>query len=458
MHKLGVVIPYRDRLEQLELFKKSMKHYLHAKGIPYEIIIVEQDWAKIFNRGKLLNIGYKVANSLLCDYVVFHDIDMIPLNVDYSYEEAPIHLATQRLDFDEYFGGVTLFPSQLFEKINGYSNEYWGWGFEDDDLLYRCKVNNIPLDTKTIGITSGYTSAVKFNGIDSYSKTPYEIKSDKLTISVTFEPQEILYDFEAYDDEYTVLALSQLDLRISYDSYQRYKVVLKDTDDEFVHITSKKSIPYKTNLTVTIDRVEKEVSLYQDGEYVDTVKLKSNFYDKREKSLYLGCENIRTKRFFKGTLYSAAVFNRALSAEEILTISQNKYHSLLQDFGEYKSADNLEIYYDTKFIRQYKLVNLVNSELGYMTKCEIVPCTFEDKTTIQVPYRKASEFKIMKHEENGYVNGGWKSVVTRYNQLRFNNEVMRGHTDIANDGLNNLRYKEFTRVRTGNETHLVVGI
>jgi hypothetical protein len=458
MHKLGVVIPYRDRLEQLDLFKKSMKHYLHAKGIPFEIIIVEQDWAKIFNRGKLLNIGYKVASSLLCDYVVFHDIDMIPLDVDYSYEEAPIHLATQRLDFDEYFGGVTLFPSQLFEKINGYSNEYWGWGFEDDDLLHRCKVNNIPLDTKTIGITSGYTSAIKFNGIDSYSKTPYEIKSDKLTVSVTFEPQEMLYDFEAYDDEYTILALSQLDLRISYDSYQRYKVVLKDVDDEIVHITTKKSFPYKTNLTITIDRVEKELSLYQDGDYVGTVKLKSDFCDKRERSLYLGCENLRTKRFFKGTLYSTAVFNRVLLPEEILAVSQNKYHSLLQDFGEYKSADNLEIYYDTKFIRQYKLVNLVNSELGYMTKCEIIPCTFEDRTTISIPYRKASEFKIMNHEENGYVNGGWKSVVTRYNQLRFNNEVMRGHTDIANDGLNNLKYKEFTRVRTGNETHLVVGI
>jgi hypothetical protein len=43
MHKLGVVVPYRDRLDQLELFKKSIKHYLHAKGIPFELIIVEQD-------------------------------------------------------------------------------------------------------------------------------------------------------------------------------------------------------------------------------------------------------------------------------------------------------------------------------------------------------------------------------------------------------------------------------
>ena len=73
---------------------------------------------------------------------------MIPINVDYSYEEAPIHLATQRLDFDEYFGGVTLFPSQLFEKINGYSNEYWGWGAEDDDLLHRCLVKGVEIFRK----------------------------------------------------------------------------------------------------------------------------------------------------------------------------------------------------------------------------------------------------------------------------------------------------------------------
>ena len=29
------------------------------------------------------------------------------------------------------------FQLTLFKKVNGYSNEYWGWGFEDDDLLMR---------------------------------------------------------------------------------------------------------------------------------------------------------------------------------------------------------------------------------------------------------------------------------------------------------------------------------
>ena len=29
------------------------------------------------------------------------------------------------------------FTGEQFEKTNGYSNEYWGWGGEDDDLFMR---------------------------------------------------------------------------------------------------------------------------------------------------------------------------------------------------------------------------------------------------------------------------------------------------------------------------------
>jgi TldD protein len=51
------------------------------------------------------------------------------MDVDYSYSEFPLHLATgfildegekEREIFDEYFGGVTLFPIEAFEKIDGY--------------------------------------------------------------------------------------------------------------------------------------------------------------------------------------------------------------------------------------------------------------------------------------------------------------------------------------------------
>ena len=117
--KLGIIVPYRAREIHLETFKKKMTQYLNARKMNYEIIVVHQDDAKLFNRGMLLNIGFKIAESYECDYVVFHDVDMIPLIVDYSYSDIPLHLATdfkgsegepKRELFEEYFGEfVTLF-------------------------------------------------------------------------------------------------------------------------------------------------------------------------------------------------------------------------------------------------------------------------------------------------------------------------------------------------------------
>ena len=159
-HKLGIIVPYRNRYSQLYEFKESIKEYFKRLDIDYKIIIVEQDDAKLFNRGKLLNIGYLEAKKQRCDYICFHDVDMLPSKVDYSYSDTPVHLAsilvgednTHKPIFDQYFGGVTLFPIEQFESINGYSNNYWGWGYEDDDLFYRCDYYNIPLETKRIMI------------------------------------------------------------------------------------------------------------------------------------------------------------------------------------------------------------------------------------------------------------------------------------------------------------------
>ena len=134
MHKLGVIVPYRNRFEQLVLFKEKIVEYLNNQKINFEIIVVEQDDAKLFNRGMLLNIGFKHAKEKGCDYVVFHDVDMLPINVDYSYSDIPLHLATnfvksskqKRIVFEEYFGGVTLFPIKIFEEI---SNRYYFLGY-----------------------------------------------------------------------------------------------------------------------------------------------------------------------------------------------------------------------------------------------------------------------------------------------------------------------------------------
>jgi predicted glycosyltransferase involved in capsule biosynthesis len=93
---------------------------------------------------------------------------MIPMDVDYSYSDNPLHLAEPV--FDKYFGGVTLFPTKIFEKINGYSNKYWGWGYEDDDLFHRCLHHNVQTDSVKNISKGSSEKAFKFNGIDSYIK------------------------------------------------------------------------------------------------------------------------------------------------------------------------------------------------------------------------------------------------------------------------------------------------
>ena len=92
--KLAVIVPYRNRESHLNVFVPYLEDYLKSKNIPFEILVVEQKDNKPFNRGKLLNVGYKESGNE-SDYFCFHDVDMLPIKVDYSYCDRPTHLANK---------------------------------------------------------------------------------------------------------------------------------------------------------------------------------------------------------------------------------------------------------------------------------------------------------------------------------------------------------------------------
>lgn len=153
--KLSLIIPYRQRIDHLlqflYCFENHMKNYY--SHVPFEFYIIEQYGDLKFNRGKLLNVGFDISKNE-CDYFCFHDVDMLPIakSSDYSVVKSPTHMAKHCTQYSykhpywSYFGGVTLFDKESYIKCQGFTNEMWGWGYEDDDLFARVQKFDIPVD------------------------------------------------------------------------------------------------------------------------------------------------------------------------------------------------------------------------------------------------------------------------------------------------------------------------
>ncbi len=472
-NKLGIIVPYRHRERDLDIFLNHMERYFSEKEIRYEIIIVDQDDAKQFNRGMLLNIGFTYAKKLKCDYVVFHDVDMLPIDVDYGYSDIPLHLATDfvledgeknREVFEEYFGGVTMFSVEDFEKINGYSNKYWAWGYEDTDLLLRCKVAQLDLATLKIKNIGKRGRALKFNGVNSYVECKNTIDlNNNATFFVSFFPEKFILDHTKESDEFSVFSIPGWDFAVCYNSFSRYNFCGFDTNHVPYFVNSEIKTNYKTNMAVVLDRNENIIKVYQDGELIgQTPQFKKLYFYRKEPKFYLGAGKPGREKIpnlFKGTIDSFAYYDEILSDDEIKEISLNEEHYLNESFGKYKSKDALKIYYDADFIEKYKLTDLTGNENnGKIMNCEIVGQRYGEFTEVKIPHRRKSLFKSLKHDENGFLGNKWKDQATRWNQLRFHNEVFLNNDLIKTDGLSNLEFVEHGKTHKGKILHVNVGI
>jgi len=174
-HHMNVVVAYREsgnsyRTKQLKVFVQQMKAIFEPLT-NLKIYIIEQesdreDYEELpkflkqpgtrmakFNLGRLKNIGFHIASQEQSSlaYYVLSDVDMLPsegLIPSYlQYPKTPIHLGhvgtRYGQDGREFLGGVISFRQDDFETVNGYPNNFWGWGGEDDCLIYRLKETNL---------------------------------------------------------------------------------------------------------------------------------------------------------------------------------------------------------------------------------------------------------------------------------------------------------------------------
>jgi hypothetical protein len=145
--KTAVIVPFRDiskdktRTTQLRKFVPTLVSYLRSTGVPFHIYIVEQSNDKRkFNRGKLLNVGFDKAMQERCTTFVFHDVDLLPSEelkpyyVQQPIADTPVHIARvwDRYNANpNYFGGVVAFSKDMYQRINGFPNNFWGEGLPE---------------------------------------------------------------------------------------------------------------------------------------------------------------------------------------------------------------------------------------------------------------------------------------------------------------------------------------
>ncbi|XP_047222969.1 beta-1,4-galactosyltransferase 2 isoform X2 [Girardinichthys multiradiatus] len=159
--KVAIIIPFRHRENHLKYWLHYLHPILRRQKIDYGIYIINQLGEDTFNRAKLLNVGYTEAlKDAEYDCFIFSDVDLIPMddrNLYHCYDQ-PRHFAIAmdkfgfRLPYAGYFGGVSGLSKKQFLKINGFPNEYWGWGGEDDDIYNRITLNGMKVSRPDVRI------------------------------------------------------------------------------------------------------------------------------------------------------------------------------------------------------------------------------------------------------------------------------------------------------------------
>jgi hypothetical protein len=439
-HKLGICIPYRNRKEHIERLIPHLSKHLTSRNIDHKFYVGHQVDDKLFNRGAMKNIAAHYAFEDGCDYIAWHDVDMLSHeDGDYSYpEKYPLHIATKLskyqygLGYDQYFGGVVLFTKEQAYDTNGYSNEYWDWGQEDDDLFWRCYFEGMT----TGKIIKKYSNkrVANFNGNDSFITIPTdrEISSSlhgDHTISILFNAEQqqektpiwLVGDTMKRFVEYPLLRKDgSWTWGLSFNNSRAVTMTLFDRDNRHHYNWAKRFEGLWTWVTLTYREGDNQVYFYINDELVcqmDGIKQKKPFpifgqlrsHDAVRPFLIGFCNHMNT--FFKGKIAEVNISNKF--TDNILEIFEDKKDQLI----------------NCNFTNNLQLQN------------NNVTFTDEDIEIVEniLPFRVEGSFECMSHVDEGYVNGGWaKGETTARNEKRFVTEMQQGKIKYKEDGLNKI--------------------
>ena len=484
--KLAIIVPYRDRQDHLDIFVPHIHEFLKNKEIDYTIFIAEQTDDRPFNYGKLCNVVVKEVGEEY-NYFAFHDIDMLPINdeCDYGYPESPTHLATNveahynKLPYPQYFGGVVLISREDFEKVNGYSNEYWGYGFEDLDLLYRIQRSGIYLETY-------YDKNQTYSNYDELDTLPHRIEEVQLsrnpiiqdlkvatfddsdylsgmvnTLSKNITTQSFSISFW-FNDRY--LRKSQKNL-FSFEGYDSgiflnngNQIIgqVWDVDKNHQQVV----FPYSRNIWNHVifeyDCKENTIALTLNGKKQSKEILKENFtiFDYTNKRIKISDSESKI------SLSSISVFDCVLKDE----VKKELYFNETSALNDIRTRFGISpvIYLNYKKIYSRNLVLDSGSYLNHFTlngNIDVKNEKIELSDTIFIPFRLEGKYKSLVHEND-------TDIIKNYYEYNpdvlensdiFFHEVITNELDYKKIGLSNIKYKLIDKInREGYELIRIV--
>ncbi|XP_077048131.1 LOW QUALITY PROTEIN: beta-1,4-galactosyltransferase 3 [Agelaius phoeniceus] len=179
--RTAVIVPHRNREGHLGHLLYYLHPFLQRQQLHYGIYVVHQAGNCTFNRAKLLNVGVKEAlKDEDWDCLFLHDVDLIPENDHNLYTCDPwnpkhasvaMNKFGYSLPYPQYFGGVSALTPDQYMKINGFPNEYWGWGGEDDDIATRVRLAGMKISRPPISI--GHYKMVKHKSDKGNEENPH---------------------------------------------------------------------------------------------------------------------------------------------------------------------------------------------------------------------------------------------------------------------------------------------
>ncbi len=431
--KLGIIVPIRDRRDEMYKFASHMQWFL-ADKLDYTIYFIEQQSPDLFNYGALCNVGAQLLKDE-CDYYIFHDVNIIPItdNCDYTgdFLNNPVHMASNLLDipngkpYPHWIGGAFKISKSNFESINGFSNDYWDGGFEYLDLLWRMNKCGISLPT----IKFFDKNIFKKHKLVETSETEYEI-SKKLTSFEFNDGDSLMIKSNPTTDN-----IFQDSFTISFDAYiqnnqnQDGVLIAKEGYDVGLFVKNNEALVFQhwfedgeliqiwwnhsdiknkwAHITLRFDTLEGSASLFIDGKLVDEIFFDSSkpLMDFSNKDIWFGSLFFKNK--IKAKISNILMFDYALTENEIDVIFKENYIKELTTFEPIVdiSFNKLmgQFYVDTASLRNHaRKVMISKSDINTTRE------DFQYSYKFNMPEIGIGKFKILE-------NSNKFSILENYN-------------------------------------------